>query len=159
MRACTAVVTELSYNYSDNHAYIAEIEFISEEDWTKELKLLYQDLLDNSGNVSREATSTDSDASVAYAKLKAVYPKMTRETMAEGSHAKMIREVSHILGKTRTVKDDDSLRFYKQLQRYLDSQEKSTGKDDKKKKEPKEMELWVTNLTHCALDLHMLTFS
>ena len=32
--------TELSYNYSDSHAYMAEIEFISEEEWTKELKLL-----------------------------------------------------------------------------------------------------------------------
>ena len=36
MRACTAVVTELSYNYEDA-AYRAEIEFISPADWRKEL--------------------------------------------------------------------------------------------------------------------------
>lgn len=41
MRACTAVVTEISYNYDPDDAakYQAEIEFIQPEDWEKELKV------------------------------------------------------------------------------------------------------------------------
>lgn len=43
MRACTAVVTEMSYNDSTNPAakYRAEIEFIKPEDWQRELKILF----------------------------------------------------------------------------------------------------------------------
>ena len=54
--------------------YCAEIEFITAEDWAKELKVLFQDLLDGEGNVSRDCTNEDSDAGIAYAKIKAVYP-------------------------------------------------------------------------------------
>ncbi|KAL8681632.1 MAG: hypothetical protein Q9224_006838, partial [Gallowayella concinna] len=49
MRACTAVVTEISYNYEEQ-PYCAEIEFITAQDWAKELKVLFQDLLDGEGN-------------------------------------------------------------------------------------------------------------
>ena len=58
MRACTAVVTELSYNYSDI-SYRAEIEFITEEDWRKELTILFQDLLNDNGEVSRDSSNLD----------------------------------------------------------------------------------------------------
>ncbi|USW48465.1 Putative P-loop containing nucleoside triphosphate hydrolase, dynamin [Septoria linicola] len=46
MRACTAVVTELSYNYSniDTAKYRAEIEFIKPEEWRKELNVLFQEV-------------------------------------------------------------------------------------------------------------------
>ncbi len=55
----------------------------------------------------------------------------------------MLREVSHILGKSRDVEETDSLVFYKKLQNFVDSKEKSTGNKDKdKKKERKEMEFW-----------------
>lgn len=45
MRACTAVVTELSYNYSKVEAakYRAEIEFIKPEEWRKELDILFKE--------------------------------------------------------------------------------------------------------------------
>ena len=59
----------------------------------------------------------------------------------------MLREVAHILGTTRDIKETDSVLFYKKLQSYIDSKEKSTSKKDKdkdgdKKKEPKQMEFW-----------------
>ena len=60
MRACTAVVTEISYNY-DEKPYCAEIEFITPADWEKELKVLFQDLLDMDGKVSRKASNEDTD--------------------------------------------------------------------------------------------------
>ncbi|KAL9601801.1 MAG: hypothetical protein Q9219_002291 [cf. Caloplaca sp. 3 TL-2023] len=142
MRACTAVVTEISYNYEEQ-PYGAEIEFIGLEDWAKELKILFEDLLDDSGNVSRDCTNEDSDAGIAYAKIKAVYPNKTKEDIAKSSINQMLNEVSHILGTSRNIKENDSLMFYKKLQSFVDSKEKSTGKKDKDgKKEKKEREFW-----------------
>lgn len=73
MRACTAVVTELSWNNSEDETakYRAAIEFIKPEDWEKELSILFEELLDGSGNVSKEASNADSEAGIAYAKIKA----------------------------------------------------------------------------------------
>ena len=53
MRACTAVVTEISYNDSTNPRmkYRAEIEFIRPEDWQKELHILYKEIIDESGQL------------------------------------------------------------------------------------------------------------
>ena len=144
MRACTAVVTELSYNSSPDYAYRAEVEFINIEDWKKELTILFNDLIDENGNVSRDATKEDSDASTAYAKIKAVYPKLTKEQIAESSIEALLADVASILGKTRTIEHDDSFIFYKRLQQYVDSKEKATKKEKSKdKKEPKEREFWV----------------
>ncbi len=58
MRACTAVVTEISYNSGDK-PYRAQIEFISIADWEKELRTLFQDVLDGDGKVSRDCANED----------------------------------------------------------------------------------------------------
>ncbi|MCJ1284331.1 hypothetical protein MMC26_003662 [Xylographa opegraphella] len=142
MRACTAVVTELSYNYDDD-AYRAEIEFITIADWEKELQILFKDLLDDNGNVSRDCANPDTDAGIAYAKIKAVYPKKTKEDISNSNIKGMLQDVSHLLGNTRKIRESDSLMFYERLQHFVDSKEKVTGKKDKdKKNEPKEMEFW-----------------
>jgi hypothetical protein len=54
MRACTAVVTELSWNPSDDpdKKYRAEIEFIKASDWQKDLEVSLNELIDGSGNVA-----------------------------------------------------------------------------------------------------------
>lgn len=54
MRACTAVVTELSWNSSDDPTkkYRAEIEFIKASDWQKDLEVSLNELIDGSGNVA-----------------------------------------------------------------------------------------------------------
>ena len=72
MRACTAVVTEMSYNHSDkpNARYRAQIEFIKPADWEKDLRLSFSELLDSNGQVSRECSNEESEAGIAYAKLK-----------------------------------------------------------------------------------------
>lgn len=143
MRACTAVVTEISYNYEETYPYCAQIEFISPADWRKELETLFQDLLDGDGKLSRDCTNEDTDAGIAYAKIKAVYPRKTKEDIANSSIQTMLQEVSHILGKSREIHETDSLVFYRKLQSFVDSKEKSTGNKDKdKKKERKEMEVW-----------------
>jgi Dynamin family len=142
MRACTAVVTELSWNPSNNEnaKYRAEIEFIKPEDWEKELRILFEELLDGSGKVSRDATNEDSEAGIAYAKIKAVYPKFTRDEIANASVRELMRHpsVKNVLGTTKTVEQAHPNRFYRVLQSYVDSKEKLTGD----KKQAKEMEYW-----------------
>lgn len=56
MRACTAVVTEISYNKEDGDPYRASIEFITVEEWEKELRVLFQDLMDGSGEVKNKVS-------------------------------------------------------------------------------------------------------
>ena len=142
MRACTAVVTEISYNYQEQ-PYCAEIEFISAQDWAKELNVLFQDLLDGDGKVSRECANEDTDAGIAYAKIKAVYPQKTKEEISNSNIDSLLGEVSNILGTSRNIKEKDSLIFYKKLQSFVDSKEKSTGKKDKDgKREKREREFW-----------------
>ena len=144
LRACTASPTEISYNDSTDPSklYRAEIEFISKEDWIGELKILFADLLDGSGQVSREATLGDSDAAVAYAKLKAVYPSKTREMLAEGSPESFAAEASvrDVLGSVKKLNESSAQKLYERLQHYVDSKEKITGNDNRKRNIP--MEYW-----------------
>ena len=127
--------------------YRAQIEFITRAEWEKELNTLFQDLLDGNGQVSYDCANEDSDAGIAYAKIKAVYPRKTKEDIANSNIESMLREVSNVLGATRDIKETDPLLFYKNLQHYVDSKEKSTGKADKDKKDKekkprREMEFW-----------------
>ncbi|KAL7629638.1 hypothetical protein AAE478_001160 [Parahypoxylon ruwenzoriense] len=144
LRACTASPTEISYNYSDDPAelYRAEIEFITKEEWVNELKVLFDDLLDGNGGISRECTNADSEAGVAYAKLKAVYPQKTREMIAQGSPEAFANEVfvGGVLGSVKMLKDVTAKGLYNHLQRYVDSKEKITGADHKKRSTS--MEYW-----------------
>ena len=144
LRACTASPTEISYNDSTDPAelYRAEIEFISKEDWIGELKILFADLLDGNGQVSREATLGDSDAAIAYAKLKAVYPSKTKEMLAEGSPESFAAEASvrDILGSVKKLNESSAQKLYERLQHYVDSKEKITGNDNRKRNIP--MEYW-----------------
>ena len=150
MRACTAVVTEISYNENadDSVRYRAEIEFIKQEDWAKELSILFHDLLDQSGNVSRETQQHDSEAGIAYAKIKAVYPHKTKdelESIASSGWETLLRDplVQSVLGTTRSIEASESESFYGRLQRYVDSKEKSTNDKSKgQRKEKKKMEYW-----------------
>lgn len=131
MRACTAVITEISYNEMEI-AYRAEIDFIAKEDWERELKVLFEELLDGSGHFSREAANEDSEARVAYAKIKAVYPTMTREMIEDSSVEKLMAHANvSVLGTSRRIEHNDSLIFYKRLQALIDSKEKLEKIKDK----------------------------
>ncbi|KZL84766.1 tat pathway signal sequence [Colletotrichum incanum] len=129
LRACTASPTEISYNHSQDpeELYRSEIEFISLEDWIKELKTLFTDLFDDSGNISRECTNEDSEAGIAYAKIKSVYPSKTREMIAESSPERLAHEpaVARVLGTVKKLKATTAKDLYASMQRYVDSKEKN----------------------------------
>lgn len=130
MRACTASPTEISYNHSDDPAalYRAEVEFITADDWIGELQVLFTDLLDGNGEVVRESNSADSDAGIALAKLRAVYPGKTKEMLVQGSPEAFANEpaVRCMLGTVKCLQSHSANSLYHQLQRYVDSKEKST---------------------------------
>ncbi|KAK4236644.1 hypothetical protein C8A03DRAFT_16733 [Achaetomium macrosporum] len=132
MRACTASPTEISYNHSEDpeERYRAEVEFITVDDWVKDLRALYSDLLDGNGEVSRESSNQDSDAGIAYAKIKAVYPKMTKEMIAKATSESLANQVAvrSILGTVRKLRATTAASLYRQLQEYVDSKEKNTEK-------------------------------
>ncbi|PGH20432.1 hypothetical protein AJ80_03578 [Polytolypa hystricis UAMH7299] len=119
MRACTAVVTEISFNNGPGK-YRAEIEFISSVEWEKELQLLFQELGDEN-----EDNQFDSDSTVALAEIKAVY-SMSEEEIRSASVQELLghRNVSHLLGTTRHFHDENPITFYRNLQVYIDSKEK-----------------------------------
>lgn len=146
LRACTASPTEISFNDSDDpqELYRAEIEFISAEDWLRELRVLFTDLLDGSGQIARDATKADSDAGIAYAKVKAVYPQKTREMIANAKPEDLASEpaVRGILGTIKRLKETTAKKLYRGMQHYVDSKEKSTGPIDNKKRVDVPMEYW-----------------
>ncbi|KAF2121280.1 hypothetical protein BDV96DRAFT_640676 [Lophiotrema nucula] len=138
MRACTAVVTEMSWNDSKESSsrYRAEIEFITPADWEKDLQALLREFLTDGGTVVREAADQNSEAGVAWAKFHAVYPKKTKDMVKDSSIPALMAELAAlgVLGTTTTINKRNPEFFYKQLQQYVDSKEKATGKDKEKKK-------------------------
>ena len=143
MRACTAVVTQLSWNDAsdddEERRYRAEIEFIKAAEWEKELRILFDDLIDSNGNVSREASNPDSDAGIAYAKIRAVYPQKTKEDLAASSVAGLMSDstVSGVLGSIININSSRPERFYSRLQNYVDSKDKIGGR-----KKERNIEYW-----------------
>ncbi|ROV95754.1 hypothetical protein VPNG_08780 [Cytospora leucostoma] len=131
MRACTASATEISYNYVDDpeQLYRAEVEFIGAQDWSRELRTLLGDLLDGNGQVSRDCTTPDTEACLAYSKIKAVYPHLTREMIANCSPADLAQapSIRSVLDSVKRLKATTSSELFKGLQHYVDSKEKKSG--------------------------------
>ncbi|KAG2164356.1 hypothetical protein JADG_004095 [Aureobasidium aubasidani] len=160
MRACTAVVTEMSWNPSEEESskYRAEIEFIKPDEWQKELRVLFNEIFDGGGNISREVSNPESQAGIAYAKIRAVYWRLTNDDLAASSIEKLMADrcVRGVLGTTKYLKERHCDTFYKGLQHYVDSREKagvknetddeddsqSAGDKKKKKTRKREQEFW-----------------
>ncbi|THZ13554.1 hypothetical protein D6C91_07788 [Aureobasidium pullulans] len=160
MRACTAVVTEMSWNPSEEESskYRAEIEFIKPDEWQKELRVLFNEIFDGGGNISREVSNPESQAGIAYAKIRAVYWRLTNDDLAASSIEKLMADrcVRGVLGTTKYLKERYCDTFYKGLQHYVDSREKagvknetddeddsqSAGDKKKKKTRKREQEFW-----------------
>ena len=142
MRACTAVVTEMSYNDSIDEAskYRGEVEFVRPEDWRRELTILFDEVFDNVHGMNKEAHNPDTIAGVAWAKIRAVYPQHTKE-MLQKSTVKQLMEVPSVkstLGTTKRIKSGDCESFYQELQHYVDSQQKA----DSSSRSKREQEFW-----------------
>ncbi|KAK1595312.1 uncharacterized protein LY79DRAFT_511153 [Colletotrichum navitas] len=128
MRACTAVITEISWNQSEDPAkkYRAEIEFITQAEWTTEVIALHRDILNANGGISSDVRNADSDAGIAYAVLKAVYPKHTDEQLRDTDPAVLANfiKVREVIGKTQIIEEEECGSFYSKIQSFVDSEEK-----------------------------------
>ncbi|KAL5121484.1 hypothetical protein ACEQ8H_000556 [Pleosporales sp. CAS-2024a] len=148
MRACTAVVTEMSWNPSTevSNKYCAEIEFVSRQEWEKEVATLIKEFLTEGGSLSREISDENSDAGIAWAKFHSVYPKKTRDSLGDCTVESLMSEQSvlAVLGTTKKINSAYPDSFYRQLQKYVDSKEKvsKNGKDKEKQKKITDMEYW-----------------
>lgn len=144
MRACTAVVTEMSYNEStvESARYRAAIEFIQPEDWRRELAILFEEVFDKVNGMSKDAHNPDSIAGVAYAKIRAVYHKHTKEMLQKSTIEQLMNVpgVKSILGTIKRINSWDCANFYQRLQHYVDSQQKPLGSKGAPPK--RELPLW-----------------
>ncbi|KAL8959682.1 MAG: hypothetical protein Q9193_003492 [Seirophora villosa] len=128
MRACTAVATSIEYNY-EPIPYRAQIQYIQKEEWERELKTLSQDIL-HDGQVSKEINLLNTDAGIAWAKFKAVYPTKSSEDLAKLDSVQSLlteRDVSQLLGESCVVQDTQANSFYQRLQALVDSKDRSSG--------------------------------
>ncbi|RYP90460.1 hypothetical protein DL770_003433 [Monosporascus sp. CRB-9-2] len=118
VRACTAVITEISWNPSDNpeERYVGNVEFISKEEWRYELDHLFSDLMQSNGSLTGDASNNATDAGVAWAKIHAVYPHITKEALAETDAESLA---------------NDTATFYKDIQVYVDSKQKFSFSESK----------------------------
>lgn len=143
MRACTAVVTEISYNEVDkeNAKYRAEIEFIQPEDWRRELAVLFEEVFVMKG-LSKDAHNPETIAGVAYAKIRAVYHKHTKDMLQKSTVEQLmsVPDVGSILGTVKRINSRDCASFYQRLQHYVDSQQKLNGNKGVKPK--REFQHW-----------------
>ncbi|KAL2137151.1 hypothetical protein VTI74DRAFT_7698 [Chaetomium olivicolor] len=144
MRACTAVITEIAFNYSDlkDERYRAEIEFINKENWIKDLRIMLDDMTSRQNSFGSEQASSESEASIAYHKIRSVYPFLSSEDIKKGNvnidelteHA----SVKELLGGVKQFASPTSKDFMEHLKKYIDSKEKTPGR----KKETEAMEYW-----------------
>lgn len=140
-QACTAAAIEVMYNDEDDSQppYRLEVEMYSTEEWAEELEKLIDTIRDDLQALKLES----SDASIAYARLHAVYPRLTKkaipaidvDTLLEHEHVK-----AH-LGHMEPLRAQHSLDIHNALQRYAATT--IAGQDTTQaKRSPRQPELW-----------------
>lgn len=74
-QACTTIIYKISYNKINNpqKAYHTEVEFISQESWESKTQILVRDLVEDH-HLSSMKSDSNTEAGIAYAKIRAVYP-------------------------------------------------------------------------------------
>ena len=117
MRACTSVATEISFNHDPSFRYKAEVVFRTKEEWRRELSNLYGDASDEADNKSGGHNDT-----CAFDKIHAVYG-IKKADVKNHSVEELLEngQVCGLLGTTITLTEDNSRKFYRQLQAYVDN--------------------------------------
>ncbi|KAF2744553.1 hypothetical protein M011DRAFT_479853 [Sporormia fimetaria CBS 119925] len=109
-----------------------------------QVDILQKEFLTENGTLSREVSDPNSDAGIGWAKFHAVYPQILRDLVGERTVEQLLNDknVWGVLGTTKKIKESNPHRFYRELQQYVDSKEKATGKDKDKDKKTPANEFW-----------------
>ncbi|KAK3357103.1 hypothetical protein B0T25DRAFT_589476 [Lasiosphaeria hispida] len=143
MRACTAVITEIAYNHSneEKQEYRADIHFISTDEWMKELQVLFSDL-NGETQYTMEHSNHDTEASIAMSKVRSVYPDIcSRDLQSLEVTPKSLAKkplVSSVLGTVKRLSAPNSKQLLDQVRTFIDSKEKNRDQGQK----PLVMEYW-----------------
>ncbi|KAJ7109880.1 hypothetical protein C8R44DRAFT_265806 [Mycena epipterygia] len=121
--ACTAVPTEISYK--DVQHIEADVEFISREEWRKEVCRLIEDTTDKTVDTS-EGPADHSDIGPAYQsreKLLGVYPCLRGVDPAQWVVEDLLNDpqISQYLGGEQSFSASESANFQKELDQFLAS--------------------------------------
>ncbi|KUJ18396.1 uncharacterized protein LY89DRAFT_781452 [Mollisia scopiformis] len=118
MRASTSVVVEIAYNESKDpqSAFRAEVEFVTNDEWTDEFDILSSDIKNRSASEQLTMNST-TDAGLAFAKLSAVYPGVPISKVVHMTPAELNRRY-------------DLTEFSEAVNVYIDSSNKGTDADE-----------------------------
>lgn len=129
MRACTAVITEVSWNEIEDpeQAYRAEVEFVSPDEWDSELKLMYAELLDDNGQLIPSWRDKTTEAGIAYDKVQALYPELTQDMIMKSKPKDLVQHeaITELLGTTAKFAYRDAQALYSNLTKVIDSKEKA----------------------------------
>jgi hypothetical protein len=137
--ACTAVVSEMSWNESTEASFRsrAKVIFISRAEWEQDLTVIMQELLSENGTFLREAEDPNSDAGIAWAEFYAEYPLIDKDKLHENTISGLLSKscVSDVLGTTKEIHAARPEEFYLEFQKYVDSKEtlSNEGRGRKKK--------------------------
>jgi len=147
MRACTACLIEMRYEDSDpvrTPEYRAEIEFLTKEEWDKELSDLLDDLTPNDGPNQGKVSLSVAEDSMAYGSWckvyavygdefthsrvrtdrtgpggRVIYDNPTLESLKEKLRG--VRAITHALSTTMHESAKESVAFRRKCERYMDS--------------------------------------
>jgi hypothetical protein len=98
-------------------------------------------MTDGNGTLLADVNVADTDAAVAFAKVKGVYPDINKDALTkEGSNLADHASVRDILGTTKKLRARKTSDLYSELKQYVDSKEKLARKT--KPDEPRSMEYW-----------------
>jgi hypothetical protein len=128
MRACTASLVEMAYNYEPGAPYRAVVELLTPQEWQEELETLLHDITLRSDPEACLPRSPDADspAGIAMAKVRLVYGVQSIATV--GDFHDVVRRgsmVTRALGKVIEFEGHSAVSFRKQLEQYADSSDQS----------------------------------
>lgn len=116
MSACTAAVTEISWNPRNDpeERYAAIVEFISAEEWETELRNLLGDLF------SGQHVNIGDEAEVAWAKLHSIYPWVTKPQLCAQTVEQLLldSEIGNVLGRKDHIRESTPTALNKRLESY-----------------------------------------
>ncbi|XP_026577646.1 uncharacterized protein LOC113450613 [Pseudonaja textilis] len=115
MRACTAVVVEIS-RAAGGSPYEAEVEFLSREEWEQELAALLEDMKDKAGILRKRCPDRKTEAGAAYSRVKAVYGRVDELDKLEDPLG-----VTQHLGTVKHISAETAADFRVEIEKFIDS--------------------------------------